>query len=135
MLRALALALLLALPVAAQAADCLPYNPKVVTLEGRLEKRVGSAPIPGAPGVNESVAWYALVLDTPVCTLGAPGAQLMRPEHGLRTLQVTTGGPDVIDRALLGERVRVTGLLHHRRASRQYTPVLIHAQAMTLGGI
>jgi len=132
-IRALVLAVALAAPSAAPAA-CLDYNPRTVVLEGRLEARVGTASIPGVPNQQESVPWYALVLDQPVCLNGVARG-LLRAERGVRTLQVTLGEPSVLDRALLGERVRVTGLLHHRRASRQYTPVLIHAQAVRPGSI
>lgn len=121
-------ATLAALPPAARA-DCLDYNPRTVTLEGRLEARLGLAMVPGAPGETESVRWYAIVLDQPVCVNGA-GRALTRPERGIRTLHVTLGEPSVLNRRLVGERVRVTGQLHHRRAARQYTPVLIHIRAM-----
>jgi len=134
MRRALTLAAaLVSLPAVGRAA-CLDYNPRTVTLEGRLEARTGSATIPGAPGQTEAVPWYALVLDTPVCLNGV-GRALTRPVTGVRTLHVTLGQTGVLDRNLLGERVRITGQLHHRRATRQFTPVLIHARTMAPGSI
>ncbi len=129
-MRAAALALALAgLPAVAAAADCLKYGPHEVTLEGRLEARVGQSLVRGEPGKTETVDYYALVLDSPVCIAGA-GRGLVRPEVGLSTFQLTLGGLDAVDRALVGQRVRATGQLHHRRASRQYTPVLIHVSGV-----
>ena len=113
-----------ALALSASAPDaCLSYGPDAVTLTGRLEARTAPNSLGG--GVVEQVPHYVLVLDAPVC-VGVVDRGPLRRETGVRELHVTGGAPDA---GLAGKRVEATGALHHRRAGRQFTTVLLHAQA------
>src|SRR5688500_15648584 len=123
----IAQALLLALTAGAGSTEpCLSYNPATVSLEGRLEARVGENSLGG--GVREKVGDYALVLVRPAC-VGALARGPLRRE-AVAELQVTFSQPGLLDAGLDGRRVQARGELHHRRAGRQFTPVLIHARAV-----
>jgi hypothetical protein len=120
-------ALLLALTAGTGSAEpCLSYNPSTVSLEGRLEARVGENSLGG--GVRETVRYYALVLDRPVCVGVLDRGPLRR--EAVAELHVTFSEPGLLDASLDGRRVQATGQLHHRRAGRQFTPVLLHARAV-----
>lgn len=105
---------------------CLPYEPETVTLEGQIfEYREYGPPGYGeTPDKDRQTFYMGFTPTYPICTRDGQ-SRLKRAERQVAVLQASFD-EGISPHPLLGKKVVVTGKLHHRRAGRQYTPVLIH---------
>lgn len=113
----------------AVAQKCLPYEPDVVSLTGRLHY---SQVFPGPPnyesvkqGDRKETA-LLLTLMKRICTVGTAPQSYNVSETNIRTIQLV-----VIEsahwktvRRLMGKRVRITGALFHAHTGHHRTKVL-----------
>jgi hypothetical protein len=109
-------------------AQCLKYEPAVVTLTGTLSSHV----FPGPPNYesikrgDQKETAIILTLRAPICTNGG-GDQIDEPENNVRDLQLVITKPEdwkTVDRRLR-KRVVVTGTLFHAHTGHHRTKVLI----------
>jgi hypothetical protein len=116
----------------ALAADCLPYEPETVTLEGTVTRRV----FPGPPnfdsvtaGDKKLVHWI-LRLKRPICVGSEKEADDLH-EVEAEVLEVQIAPKDhrfyERNRRALGKRVRVTGTLFHQITAWHVTKVILQA--------
>jgi len=109
-------------------AQCVKYEPEVVTLTGRLSSHV----FPGPPnyesikrGDRKETA-IILTLAAPICVEGSEDPT-DAPENNVRDLQLVINKPadwKVVD-GRLGKRVTVAGHLFHATTGHHRTKVLI----------
>lgn len=109
-------------------AQCLKYEPAVVTLTGKLSSHI----FPGPPNYesikrgDEKERAIILTIAAPICVNGG-GDAVDEPENNIRDLQlVITKPPDwqIVERRL-GKRVTVVGTLFHAHTGHHRTKVLI----------
>lgn len=110
----------------AMAADCLPYEPAVVTITGNTEAEFGYGP----PGFGEDPAqdakeqYVLLTLDHPICVSGGESGSMDEDVSRIQSIQLVFGIHQHYDPQLLGQRVSVSGQLFHR-ISGGHTDVMI----------
>lgn len=112
---------------------CLEYEPSVVHLRGRIERRT----FPGPPnymsiegGDQRDVQWI-LVLRAPACVDGKGGDELKSaPEVDLKEMQLVVANASDWKRygPLAGKDVLVTGTLYHAHTAHHRTRVLLTVQ-------
>jgi hypothetical protein len=110
-------------------AQCLKYEPAVVTLTGTLSSHV----FPGPPNYesikrgDQKETAIILNLRAPICTNGSSDPRFDEPENNVRDLQLVITKPadwQTVDRRLR-KRVVVTGTLFHAHTGHHRTKVLI----------
>ena len=113
------------LPVCAQ---CVKYEPSVVTLTGRLSSHL----FPGPPNYesikrgDQKERVIILTIAAPVCVDGGSDA-INEPENNIRDLQLVIRKPadwKTVERRL-GKRVTVVGTLFHAHTGHHRTKVLV----------
>jgi hypothetical protein len=112
-------------------AECLKYEPAVVTIKGTLAKRT----FPGPPNYESVAAGdraedaLILILATPVCVDGDPLSELNSDsEADLLEIQVVPNA-DLQEQFFhrVGKQVSAVGTLFHSHTGHHRTPVLIAA--------
>lgn len=130
MLRAALFASTIALASAAQAADCLPYEPETTTVSGTVRTGVAYVgPTFGEhPDTDRKERFFTLVLDEPACVLPKDGADdlalIDEAENDVRQMQLLFG-KDHAAALVVGRHVRVTGELTHQITMHHHTKVMI----------
>ena len=109
---------------------CLAYEPAVVRLDGRMQRRT----FPGPPnyssiqeGDRPEVQWI-LYLSSPVCVSATPGDDLNGVnESGITAMQlvIMITGDEKRYAPLIGKEVQVKGTLFHSFSGHHRTPVLL----------
>jgi len=109
-------------------ADCLKYEPEVVTLHGTVERRS----FPGPPnyesvqqGDTEETYWF-LGLDRPICMLAGTESEDV-PLPRVTRVQLVLSDSDGYRRyrALLGQKVTASGTLFGAHTGHHHEPVLL----------
>ena len=115
---------------AASAAECLQYEPTMVTIHGRVSLK----PAYGAPGFGEDPKhdaredYLALTLDTPICMAATAKPQTADvAETGITTMQLVFDNAEAFRKAKrwVGKQVSVTGSLYHCFTGHHHTTVLL----------
>ena len=111
-------------------AQCLRYEPTVVTLEGTLSTKLFYGP----PNYGETAQQdakepqYLLSLEEPICTDRDPKSpDLNAAESGVTVLQLVAGTAELREalRSALGRKVLVNGTLFHAHTGHHHTPVVL----------
>ncbi len=112
--------------------DCLPYEPAIVELSGRVERQT----FPGRPNYesiedgDEPETHWILHLSAPACTRQGSGVD-HEPESGVTRMQLLLS-PQEYDayRPLLGQRVVARGTLTHAITGHHHTPVMLQVRSL-----
>jgi hypothetical protein len=116
----------------AWAAECLPYEPATVTLEGTMNRRV----FPGPPNFesvasgDEKLMYWILRLKSPIC-VGSTEVTNEVDSFESRVLEVQIAPKDEQfyerNRQAVGKPVKVTGSLFHQHTGWHVTKVVLRA--------
>jgi hypothetical protein len=111
----------------AQGAECLRYEPELVTLAGALKLKV----FPGPPnyssfesGDQPETVWM-LTLADPICINAIPGDAWSVGQAGVKTIQVVPRAPFSL--ALNGKAVVVEGTLYRFRGGHPHAAIALRA--------
>lgn len=115
--------------IARAAEPCLPYEPAVVTLTGKLVERT----YPGPPNYasveagDEPETHYYLALAKPICTTA--GGELEPAQSGVKEVQLVLENEGYARlRAMLGKTVTLSGTMFARHTGHHHAPVLLEPQ-------
>lgn len=111
---------------------CLPYEPDMVTVTGRLERRMFYGPphYGENPETDEPQPGYYLVPDAPLCTRGMPDPQ-NNARQGVELVQVVLDADGYARwRPHLNRRVHATGTLFGQISGHHHAPLLLRAHAI-----
>lgn len=127
--------ILLLVHVSAQGArgrdgSCLNYEPEIVTLRGKLERRTFT----NVSGVRET--HYILKLDRPVCVNADPNNEYNQQQKKISELQLV---PAMILKthgasALLNRHVIVSGVLFGAHTQHHFTKILLSVKEIKAAG-
>lgn len=115
----------------AVAGACLDYEPKVVTLQGKLEIRE----YPGPPNYESTAKgdraeWAAMLeLASPVCANGVAGDPLQPAEQDIRQIHLVPMH-EAIPASFDGKQVTVTGTLFHSFTAHHRSRLLLNVQSV-----
>lgn len=122
--------------VVAQAADCLSYEPAVVTVSGVVDTRT----FPGPPNYENIAAgdrpetYWLLKLSNNVCVTGAKDDDLNTSEDDVTEMQLLLDDKQYnVYRRLVGKKVIVTGTLFHQHTGHHRTKVLLTVAKVVAG--
>lgn len=123
-----AVALTLCLVGFATYAACLPYEPALVTLSGKLERKT----FPGRPNFesiangDEPETGFYLVPSSPICAIGIPGSSNPDTQTNVQLIQL------ILDQSgytklqpLIGKNIRLHGSLQSWVTGHHHTPLLL----------
>jgi uncharacterized protein DUF4431 len=120
----------------ALAADCLPYEPTTVTLEGTMSRRV----FPGPPNFasvaegDEKLVYWILRLKNPICVgSGVVANHVDEPERRVLEVQIAPKDDQFYkqNRKAVGRRVKITGTLFHQHTGWHVTKVVLRASDLS----
>jgi hypothetical protein len=111
-------------------AQCLSYEPTVVTLEGLLSTKLFYGPpnYGETPQQDSKESAYLLSLEKPICTDRDPNsAGLNEAETGVTVVQLVANTAELRQalQSALGRKVLVNGTLFHAHTGHHHTPVLL----------
>jgi len=117
-------------------AECLPYEPNIVSLAGIINKK----DFPGKPNYesigsgNERETYWILKLDRPICLSEDANNELNQPEFGIAEMQLVLDSAKYDEyRSLLARQVTVRGTLFHAHTGHHHTTVLLKVLDITAG--
>jgi len=117
-------------------AECLPYEPNIVSLAGIINKK----DFPGKPNYesigsgNERETYWILKLDRPICLSADANNELNQPEFGIAEMQLVLDSAKYDEyRSLLARPVTVRGTLFHAHTGHHHTTVLLKVLDITAG--
>ena len=120
----------------AQAMDSLSYEPRVVSVQGIIERDT----FPGPPnyesikGGDEIEVYWILILTLPIYVKGTPGDDINASESNVTKVQLVVQPKQYNSyRNLIGHKVTVTGTLFHSISGHHKTKVLISVKTMAAG--
>ena len=117
----------------AGAANCLSYEPGVVTLEGKLVTRAQeSSSTAGLPRDKvEYERGFVLVLSRPVCVTASPEGEIQWEfQSRVTEIQLAPGKHWERTKSLVGQRVLAEGTLFGAHTGHHMTPVLLEVRAI-----
>ncbi|MDK2125417.1 DUF4431 domain-containing protein [Parachitinimonas caeni] len=109
-------------------AECLKYEPEVVTLSGKLVRKT----FPGLPnfesirnGDDPETGFY-LVVRNPICTVGDQSEPGSTPMTGVSLVQLLLRQKEYQElRPLLGKSVKIKGTLFSAHTAHHHAPILL----------
>lgn len=111
------------------AAECLPYEPALVVLHGKIE----SSESYGSPGYGENPekdateSYYFIKLVEPICTQGSSDdPENQQSEDDIDEIQIIWNNAGKFK----GENVNISGTLFHQITGHHHTKVLINVREL-----